>query len=70
MDARAGSLWHKTAGEAIPRYRGGPLCLEGVSVMATGYLPVDVDMMFCVCPVMPSVSQVSGGPVPGQGCTY
>ena len=38
--------------------------------MATGYLPVDVDMMFCVCPVMPSVSQVSGGPVPGQGCTY
>ena len=30
MDARAGSLWHKTAGEAIPqinpRHRGGPVC--------------------------------------------
>ena len=29
LDARAGSLWPKTAGEAIPqnnpRYRGGPL---------------------------------------------
>ena len=32
MDARAGSLWHKTAGEAIPRniprHRGGPVCLS------------------------------------------
>ena len=30
MDARAGSLWHKIAGEAIPRsnprHRGGPVC--------------------------------------------
>ena len=30
-DARAGSLWHKTAGVATPRnsprHRGGPLCL-------------------------------------------
>ena len=30
MDARAGSLWHKRAGVAIPRttprHRGGPLC--------------------------------------------
>ena len=30
MDARIGSLWHKTAGEATPRinprHRGGPVC--------------------------------------------
>ena len=30
LDARAGSLWHKIAGEVIPRnnprHRGGPLC--------------------------------------------
>ena len=32
MDARAGSLWHKTAGEVIPRnsprHGGGPLCYK------------------------------------------
>ena len=31
LDARAGSLWHKTAGEAIPRnsprHGGGPVCM-------------------------------------------
>ena len=38
MDARAGSLWHKTAGEAIPRnsprHRGGPLLCLVVLVAA------------------------------------
>ena len=32
MDAQAGFLWHKTAGESIPRnsprHRGGPVCLS------------------------------------------
>ena len=28
MDARAGSLWNKTAGEAIPRNISGPVCSE------------------------------------------
>ena len=35
MDARAGSLWHKRAGVAIPRstprHRGGPLCVGGLT---------------------------------------
>ena len=39
MDARAGSLWHKTAGEAIPRnsprHRGGPHCLRSAGGMVS-----------------------------------
>ena len=39
MDARAGSLWHKIAGEAIPRniprHRGGPVWLYSPQFWAT-----------------------------------
>ena len=42
LDARAGSLWHKTDGEAIPRnsprHRGGSVWYDGLSWYNTGWL--------------------------------
>ena len=46
MDARAGSLWHKRAGGAIPRstprHRGGPLC-SGEAIATTAANADDAD---------------------------
>ena len=54
MDARAGSLWHMTAGVAIPRnsprHGGGPLCFRQEDQPEADLVVPVLEVLFCCCP--------------------